>query len=95
MAMATCKPSDQHFRYANRHALAVGDFNGDGYADIFAGSFTEDYSVWLNQGNGTFQAGNGVETALTVLRDHFREYTPKDGLFPGDTRLPLTCWKMG
>ncbi|MGB6422650.1 MAG: FG-GAP-like repeat-containing protein [Anaerolineales bacterium] len=37
--------SDQHFRYSNRHGLAVEDFNGDGYVDIFAGSYTEDYII--------------------------------------------------
>jgi uncharacterized protein (DUF2141 family) len=52
------KRSDQHLRYSNRNGLAVGDFSGDGYADIFAGTLEEDYTVWLNQGRGTFQAGN-------------------------------------
>jgi hypothetical protein len=51
----TFKPSDQRFSYPNRHALAVADFNGDGYADIFAGGFTDNYKVWLNQGNGSGQ----------------------------------------
>jgi len=54
----TFKRSNQHFRYSNRHGLAVGDFNGDGYADIFAGALAEDYTVWFNQGRGTFQVGN-------------------------------------
>ena len=51
----TLERSDQHLRYSNRHGLAVGDFNGDGYPDIFAGAYAEDYTVWFNQGNGTFQ----------------------------------------
>jgi hypothetical protein len=52
------KLSNQRFRYSARHGLAVGDFNGDGYPDIFAGTHEEDYTVWFNQGHGTFQVGN-------------------------------------
>jgi hypothetical protein len=50
--------SDQRFNYTQRHALAVADFNGDGSADIFTGAYTDDYRVWLNQGQGTFRRGN-------------------------------------
>jgi hypothetical protein len=52
------KRSDQHLSYSNRHGLAVGDLSGDDHADIFAGTLEEDYTVWLNQGRGTFQAAN-------------------------------------
>ena len=47
--------SNQRFRYSDRHALAIGDFNGDGYPDIFAGAYSEAHSVWFNRGNGTFR----------------------------------------
>jgi len=47
--------SNQRFRYSDRHALAVGDFNGDGYPDIFAGAYSAAHSVWFNQGDGTFR----------------------------------------
>lgn len=48
--------SGRRFRYSKRHGLAVGDFNGDGRSDIFAAAYGRDYRVWLNQGDGTFQA---------------------------------------
>lgn len=51
--------SNQHFSYSERHGIAVADFNGDGYVDIFAGVYAETYRVWFNQGDGTFQAGPG------------------------------------
>jgi hypothetical protein len=47
--------SGQRFRYSEQHGLAIGDFNGDGYPDIFAGAYSEAYSVWFNQGDGTFR----------------------------------------
>jgi hypothetical protein len=50
--------SSQRFRYSERHGLAIGDFNGDGSPDIFAGADTKAYNVWFNQGDGTFQTGD-------------------------------------
>ena len=47
--------SDQRFRYSDRHALAVGDFNGDGSTDIFAAAYAEAYRLWINQGGGVFR----------------------------------------
>jgi hypothetical protein len=45
----------QIFRFSPRHGLAVGDFNGDGHPDIFAGVYNEAYSLWLNHGDGIFR----------------------------------------
>jgi hypothetical protein len=46
--------SDQRFGFSARHGLAVGDFDGDGCLDLFAGTLEKDYAVWVNQGRGTF-----------------------------------------
>jgi hypothetical protein len=48
--------SNQRFRYSQRDGLAVRDFNGDGYADIFAAEYDNGYRVWFNQGDGTFRS---------------------------------------
>lgn len=53
---AVFKQSSQRFDYSERHGLAIGDFNSDGSPDIFAGADTEAYGLWLNQGDGIFQA---------------------------------------
>ena len=50
--------SNQHFRYSRRHGLAIGDFNGDGRPDIFSAEYSKDYSIWYNQGDGTFQTSD-------------------------------------
>lgn len=50
--------SDQRFQYSERHGLAVADFDDDGDSDIFAGAYTDDYRLWINQGDGTFRADN-------------------------------------
>lgn len=47
--------SSQRFRYSERNGIAIGDFNGDGSPDIFAGGNAEAYSVWFNHGDGTFK----------------------------------------
>jgi len=47
--------SSQRFRYSKRHGLAIGDFNGDGWPDVFAAAYSNDYRVWFNQGDGTFR----------------------------------------
>lgn len=47
--------SSQRFRYSKRHGIAIGDFNGDGRLDVFAGRYSENFRVWFNQGDGTFR----------------------------------------
>lgn len=47
--------SSQRFRYSQRHGLAIGDFNSDGWPDIFAAEYSSDYRVWINRGNGIFR----------------------------------------
>jgi hypothetical protein len=46
--------SNQAFRYSERHALTIGDFNNDFLPDIFAAEESVGYTVWFNQGNRTF-----------------------------------------
>ena len=52
--LALFTKSRQRFFYTKRHGLAVGDFNGDGRIDIFAAAYENNYRVWFNQGEGTF-----------------------------------------
>ena len=44
----------QQFTFEPQHALAVGDLDGNGFPDIFAGSVNHDILVWLNDGQGNF-----------------------------------------
>jgi hypothetical protein len=37
-----------------QHGLALGDLNGDGHIDVFAGSIYQDILVWFNDGSGRF-----------------------------------------
>lgn len=52
--LAQFTKSRQRFFYTKRHGLAVGDFNGDGRMDIFAAAYDDNYRVWFNRGDGTF-----------------------------------------
>lgn len=56
---AAFRRSSQRLRYSKKHGLTVGDFNADGYADVFAGAYSSDYRVWYNQGDGTFRTDVG------------------------------------
>ena len=47
--------SDQRFSYSKRHGLAIGDFNADGWPDIFIAKYSNDYRIMFNQGDGTFR----------------------------------------
>ena len=47
--------SHQRFRFTNRHALAIADFNDDGFADIFAAEYSRDQRIWYGNGDGTFR----------------------------------------
>lgn len=48
--------SNQRLRYSRRHGLAVGDFDGDGWKDVFAAAYSRDCRVWYNQGDGIFRS---------------------------------------
>lgn len=48
--------SDIHFNYQEDTGLAVGDFDGDGDQDLFAGNNNGYYRIWFNDGNGNFSS---------------------------------------
>jgi hypothetical protein len=50
--------SGQRLRYNERYSLAIGDFNGDGYPDVFSSAYDIGFHLWLNQGDGRLQEGN-------------------------------------
>ena len=50
--------SGQRLRYTERDGLAVGDFNGDGFVDIFASGYDINFHLWVNQGDGRLVEGN-------------------------------------
>jgi hypothetical protein len=52
------RDSGQRLRYTERHALAIGDFNGDSFLDFFAAADDSDVHVWFNQGDGRLQEGH-------------------------------------
>jgi len=41
-------------QYKESTGIAVGDFNGDGLEDLFAAEAGGKYTLWLNQGDGSF-----------------------------------------
>lgn len=47
--------SGRRFRFTDRHALAITDFNADGFADIFAAEYSRDHRIWYGNGDGTFR----------------------------------------
>jgi hypothetical protein len=47
--------SGQRLRYTERDGLAVGDFNADGYIDVFSAAYDIGFHLWLNQGDGRLQ----------------------------------------
>lgn len=49
--------SAQRLKFTERYGLAVGDFNGDGYPDVFSAT-NVDFHFWLNQGDGRLWAQN-------------------------------------
>jgi hypothetical protein len=49
---------DQSIPCSERQDLTIGDYNGDGRADIFVAEYDKSSQVWLNDGKGGFTAGN-------------------------------------
>jgi hypothetical protein len=50
--------SNVRFGYAEDSGVAVGDFDGVGDADVFAGGNSYRYRVWLNDGKGGWRSAN-------------------------------------
>jgi tetratricopeptide (TPR) repeat protein len=48
-------------------AVAVGDFNNDGFLDLFVGG-SSDAALWINKGNGTFSRDTRSAGLLQTLR---------------------------
>jgi hypothetical protein len=46
----------QRLRYSADDAIAVGDLNGDGVADVLVAG-VEATRAWVNDGRGAFKAG--------------------------------------
>lgn len=45
----------QRLTFKPQHALALGDLNGDGHVDVYAGSVNHGVLVWFNDGAGKFK----------------------------------------
>lgn len=52
----------QELSFQPQHALALGDLDGDGHIDVFAGSVYHDILIWFNNGLARFERQLVVET---------------------------------
>ena len=50
--------SDMRFEYKEDTGVALGDFHGDGWTDIFVAEYDKYSRVWFNDGQGGFSASN-------------------------------------
>jgi hypothetical protein len=47
--------AEQSFPSSDRQDLTTGDFNNDGWEDIFIAGYDKEAQVWLNDGKGLFE----------------------------------------